>query len=221
MDPRLRRAIDASIGWYEDIFAIHGIGSRLEDGLWSSLASPPPLHSDAVTVEPVVGAALVADRIGDRARAAVKDSFASLDLSSAEMKVLFSATWIHREPPAAGRTGWRAVRTADALARWNAGGDTAGVLLPTILDRARIRVLERVDGNEVTGGAVARLQSGVVDISNVHGVGGHTVDWIELGTAVASLFPGRPIVGYERGDDLDAALAGGFEPIGELRVWAR
>jgi hypothetical protein len=36
VDPRLRRAVDANIGWYEDIFATHGIGSVLEDGLWSA-----------------------------------------------------------------------------------------------------------------------------------------------------------------------------------------
>ena len=30
MDPRLRRAVDANIGWYEDIFALHGIGSVLD-----------------------------------------------------------------------------------------------------------------------------------------------------------------------------------------------
>jgi hypothetical protein len=27
------------------------------------------------------------------------------------------------------------------------------------------------------------------------------------------------LVGYERGDDLAAARDGGFEPVGELRVW--
>lgn len=221
MDPRLRRAVDASIGWYEDILALHGIGSMLEDGLWSSLAPPPPLHSDAVTVEPMVPAERVSDRIGDRARAGVKDSFARLDLSDAGMEVLFSATWIHREPPDAGSTGWREVRTAEALAAWNAGWDTAGVLLPDILDRAHIRILERVEGDNVIGGAIARLGGAVVDVSNVHGAGGHAVDWAELATAVARRFPGRPIVGYERGDDLDAAISGGFEPVGELRVWVR
>ena len=27
MDPRLRRAVDANVGWYEDIFALHGIAA--------------------------------------------------------------------------------------------------------------------------------------------------------------------------------------------------
>jgi hypothetical protein len=221
VDPRLRRAVDANIGWYEDIFAMHGIGSVLEDGLWSSLAPPPPLHSDAVTVEPAVRAEQVVLRLRDRARAGVKDSFATLDLAGDGFDVLFAATWIHREPATAGRTAWRVVRSAEGLAAWNAGWDTAEVLLPELLDRGHVRILERVAGGDVTGGAIARLGSGVVDVSNVHGHGGHAIDWAELATAIAAQFPDRPMVGYEHGADLDAALAGGFDPVGQLRVWAR
>jgi len=221
MDPRLRRAVDASIGWYEDIIALHGIGSMLQDGLWSSTAPPPPLHSDAVTVEPAVRAEQVAARLIDRGHAGVKDSFASMDLAVVGMDVLFTATWIHREAAPAGRTAWREVRTVEGLAGWNVGWDTAEVLVPGLLDRGHIRILERVEGGEVTAGAVVRLGSSVVDVSNVHGLGGHAVDWAELAAAVGVLFPERPIVGYERGVDLDAALAGGFSPVGELRVWVR
>lgn len=50
---------------------------------------------------------------------------------------------------------------------------------------------------------------------------GHVVDWKELATAIATLFPDRPMVGYEHGADLEAALAGGFEPVGELLIWVR
>ncbi len=36
--------------------------------------------------------------------------------------------------------------------------------------------------------------------------------------AVAASFPGLPITGYERGDDLDAALRSGYTALGPLRV---
>ena len=36
-----------------------------------------------------------------------------------------------------------------------------------------------------------------------------------------ALFPGFPVVGYERDGDLEVARSIGFEPIGQLRVWIR
>jgi hypothetical protein len=221
MDARLRRAVDASIGWYEDIFALHGIGSTLEDGLWSSAAPPPPFHSDAVTAEPSVRAEQVVARLAGRERWGVKDSFAGLDLSGEGANVLFSATWIHREPPAPASTAWERIPDDGRLAAWNAGWDTGDVLLPTVLLRGGIAVLARMRDGGIEAGAVARLGSGVVELSNVHGVDGHEVDWDELVAAVGSRFPGRALVGYERGEDLGAALGAGFEAVGELRIWAR
>ena len=50
---------------------------------------------------------------------------------------------------------------------------------------------------------------------------GHRLDWSELVAAVSALFPHRPIVGYEQGEALEAAVLAGFEPVGGLRVWVR
>lgn len=225
MDPRLRHAIDASVGWYEDICAMHGVGSILADGLWSTLDRPPPLHSDAVVVEPAVSADQVLARLEGRDGCGVKDSFANLDLHADGMSLLFSATWIHREGGQARRraapTEWSAVTTADALAEWTAPHDTSDVLLPPLLRRGHFRILARRVDDRIVAGAVARLGSGVVDVSNVYAVPGQVVDWTELADVVAAYFPGRPLVGYERGEALAAALDGGFTPVGDLRVWIR
>jgi len=43
--------------------------------------------------------------------------------------------------------------------------------------------------------------------------------WPFVLDATHQLFPGHPVLGYEHGDDLTAALNHGFEPIGPLRVW--
>ena len=124
VDPRLRRAIDGNVAWYSDIFALHGIASRLEHGLWRSLAAPPPLHSDAVVVEPGVTLDRVMAALAGRDHAGFKDSFSLLDASGSGMEVLFSATWIHRaadrragSPP----PDWSTVTTAAELATWTAG----------------------------------------------------------------------------------------------------
>jgi hypothetical protein len=226
MDPRLRLAVDANVGWYEDIFALHRIGSRLQDGLWTSLGPPPPFHSDAVVVEPTVTAAQIEAALADRPRGGFKDSFGMVGSSVSGTRLLFAAEWIHwshaRGPAGPAPRAWHRVTDLAELARWNAGWDTQDVLLPRLLDRAHVAVLARVttDG-EIGAGAVARLGSGAVDLSNVHAVGAEGVDWSELRAAVTLLFPDRPIVGYERGSDLAAATAAGFEPVGDLAVWAR
>lgn len=221
MDARLRVAVDASVGWYEDLCALHGTASVLRDGLWSAVGPPPPLHSGVVVVEPGVTAAQVLER-RRTTDGGVKDSFASVDLGEHGFELLFSASWISRppHPPVGSRPGgWTAVRTPERLAAWTAGHDTADVLLPGLLRSGHLVVLERqVDGVPVAG-AVARLGSGAVDVSNVHAAPGHDVDWSELAAVVGHLFPERPVVGYESGADLDAALAGGFAVTGELRVW--
>jgi hypothetical protein len=225
MNPRLRSAVDASVGWYEDICTLHGVGSILVDGLWSALDTPPPLHSDAVVVEPAVTAERVLARLHDREHGGVKDSFATMDLSGEGMDLLFSATWIHREggqrQERAAPTGWTAVTTASGLAEWTGQHDTGEVLLPPLLRRGHFRILARRVDSRVVAGAVARLGSGVVDVSNVYALPGQLVDWAELADVIGAYFPGRPIVGYERGDALAAALDGGFVPVGELRVWIR
>jgi hypothetical protein len=225
MDPRLRTAVDASVGWYEDLCALHGVGSMLADGLWSALEPAPPLHSDAVVVEPEVTAPRVLARLDGRDSCGVKDSFATMDLSGAGMRLLFSASWIHREAspsrPRGVPAGWVTVTDADRLAEWTGQHDTTDVLLPPLLRRAHFRILARLAGRRIVAGAVARLGSGAVDVSNVYAAAGHQVDWAELAEVVGAHFPGRPLVGYERGDDLAAARAGGFAPVGDLRVWFR
>ncbi len=222
IDPRLRLAIDASVGWYEDLCALHGVGSIIANGLWSSIEAPPPLHSDAVAMEPMVTLDEVQMRLEGRTHAGFKDSFGTVPADAAGMEVLFSATWIHREPLDLPPTGkWSALRDAEELATWTANHDTANVLLPGLLARGHFRILAcRVEGS-IVAGAVARLASGGVDVSNVHAIPGYAVDWEELAADIADIFPGRPMVGYERGDALMAAVDGGFQTIGDLRVWVR
>jgi hypothetical protein len=99
--------------------------------------------------------------------------------------------------------------------------ERGGVLLPPLLRRAQFRILAGYVDDRIVAGAVARLGSGAVDVSNVYAVPGHRVDWAELAEVVGTFFPGHPLVGYERGDALAAAQDGGFSPLGELRVWIR
>ncbi|MFC3742855.1 hypothetical protein [Paractinoplanes deccanensis] len=164
-------------------------------------------------------------RLDGRERCGVKDSFATMDLGGEGMELLFSATWLHRDAEPGRRralpAGWVAVSSPQELSEWTALHDTRDVLLPALLRRAHFRILARYAEGRIVAGAVVRLGSGAVDVSNVYAVPGHRVDWGELAAVAGAFFPDRPLVGYERGDALAAALDGGFVPVGELRVWVR
>ena len=56
-------------------------------------------------------------------------------------------------------------------------------------------------------------------ISNIFGSGDPDAAWAGCLALADTLFPGSLIVGYESGDDLEVALAHGFEPAGPLRIW--
>lgn len=223
MDSRLRAAVDSSICWYDEICASHGIAASIVDGLWVSHGPPPPLHSAASVVEPSVEVRQVLRAIQPFDRCSVADCFSSLDLGGVGMEVLFTAEWIHAPAPhtTGEAAGWELVADAAELAEWNGHHDTVGVLLPSLLERARFRIMVKYDGNAIVGGAVAHLCTGVVSVSNVFAVPPAAVDWAELVGAVSTWFPGRAMVGYERCADLSGALAAGFTTVGQHRVWAR
>jgi hypothetical protein len=67
---------------------------------------------------------------------------------------------------------------------------------------------------------VASCSDQVVGISNVFALdGGPDAAWPIVLDAVNRLFPSLPVVGYEQGDALAAAVRHGFEPVGPLRIW--
>ena len=43
--------------------------------------------------------------------------------------------------------------------------------------------------------------------------------WAGIVDALGVVYPSLPLVGYERGEDLQPALASGFAEVGDLRVW--
>lgn len=221
MDPRLRVAVDASLAWYDAMFALHGIGCTAEDGVWQASAPPPPLHSAVKTVEPGVDPALVA-RLA-RGRGGVADSFADLGLDQHGFELLVEAHWIHRtadeEPPRELASGWSLVRTTEALAVWTKRHGTTKVLLPGILQRSSFQVLARGPLEDPTAGAVLHVGTGAITLSNVWAKVGTDDIWADLVHDASALWPARDIVGYELGGDLDAARAVGFETIGRHLVW--
>jgi hypothetical protein len=76
--------------------------------------------------------------------------------------------------------------------------------------------IQRDDG--IVGGGILNQAADVVGLSNLFGLPIDVV-WRSLVATAGEFFPGLPLVGYERGDDLAAAHRAGFETVGPLRVW--
>ncbi|MER6979634.1 hypothetical protein [Streptomyces carpinensis] len=207
----------------------HGLTGEFGRQAWTSPARPPLYYPDAVVLEPGADPAALVARIDTAAPgASVKDSFADLDLTGAGFEVLFEAQWIHRPAiaPATPRAlAWDVVADSASLRdwalAWDGGEGNDGLFRPGLLDDPDTFVLAgRSSEGRVTAGAVASRGKDVVGISNVFAVeGGPDVAWPVVLEAVHRLFPAVPVVGYEHGEDLDAALRHGFEALGPLRVW--
>ncbi|MET9599965.1 hypothetical protein [Streptomyces sp. NPDC006459] len=175
-----------------------------------------------MTLEPGVPAERVLLGVDtDSSGCSVKDSFADLDLAGAGFEVLFEAQWIHRPAGAplpaaeaeAGGPEWSEVTDAAELAGWEAA--SGGVFRTELLGEGIVFLTGRA-GGRIVAGAVASTGGGVVGVSNLFGAA-----WAGVLGAVAVRWPGLDVVGYEHGEDLEAALRAGFTPIGPVRVWLR
>ncbi|MER5474456.1 hypothetical protein [Streptomyces sp. NPDC002685] len=224
----VRAAASNNAEWCAAMSRSHGSAGRFGPQAWASPTRTPRYYPDAVTLVPGADPIALAARIDSAPGASVKDSFADLDLAGAGFHVLFEAQWIHRPasaPATASDLPWDVVGDSDALRTWAlawAEGDgSADLFRPELLDDPSTFVLAgRSAHGRVVAGAIASRSEAVVGVSNVFAPGGGPDEaWPVVLDAVHSLFPAMPVVGYEHGEDLAAALRQGFEPIGPLRVW--
>ncbi|MEW9553987.1 hypothetical protein [Nonomuraea sp. NPDC050783] len=207
--------------WCATMCRAHGgDGGTFAERAWTSPARTPPYYPDAVTLSPAASAADVLDGIDAGSGASVKDSFATLDLPGFD--VLFEARWIHHPAPAPrpGRLTWEPATPA-TLGAWEQAcfdGGMDGLFPAALLEEATI--LCGGIGGELVAGCVLTPRERVVGVSNVFDAGcGPDEVWAGVVSAAATLFPGRPLVGYER--DPSDALRHGFRTTGPLRVWLR
>ncbi|HYP61079.1 MAG TPA: hypothetical protein VEQ36_11685 [Thermomicrobiales bacterium] len=224
MTQRLDKAIRDNVELCTAVCRAHGIASREADGLWRTLSPAPPYYPDAITVESKPSsehAAAVLDEIGG---ASIKDSFATLDLTTYGFDLLFRAEWIWCEPGAGGGRStleWLTITDPADFAAWRTAHGSAESILPALFAEPGITVLGGSSPGTFVGALISTL-AGVVGVSNVFATGVATAEaWRELVAYVLAQWPGMPIVGYEKGPDLAAAINAGFEPIGPLQVWLR
>ena len=143
-------------------------------------------------------------------RWAVKDSFAALDLARHGFDVLLEASWMRAAMPVDGPPGdiaWGREEKGSQALPWDDPG------FAWFTGRRGFRV--------VAGGMLYRA-AGVVGVVNVVAEAADAIAvWRSLIVLAAQTFPRLPLVGYEQGVELAAALDAGFEIGDPLRVWVR
>ncbi|ATW48419.1 hypothetical protein [Streptomyces peucetius] len=232
IDDRARTAARNNAEWCEAMCRAHGLPGTFGPRAWTNPRRTPRLYPDAVTLSEDATAddVLAAIDTAGGGGCSVKDSFGSLDLSGAGFDVLFEARWLHRRadlpaPAAPGGIDWTRLSTPAELAEWarawDAGEGLAPLFRPELLSDPTVAILAgRAGTGRVVAGAVVSVGGGAAGVSNVFAVDGDLDGaWAGCLSAVARGWEGVPVVGYEHGDDLVAAVGQGCEVVGPLRVW--
>ena len=216
--------------WCDLVCRMHGVVGSGDDLAWWCHVRTPVGYPDAVTLSPAIEARDLLARIDATGGCSVKDSFGALDLDAYGFRVLLDAHWIVHAATSAPASGpspdWIVVRDVVGFELWHdawvAHGGSPGVLGPALLEHEDVQLLFREVHGRVVAGAVLSTGSAAVGLSNVFTDNlDATGSWAGCLALVNALLPGIPVVGYETGAPLIAALANGFESPGALRVWLR
>ena len=226
--------------WCDTVCRAHDRPGEFHEALWFTRLGSPCFYPDAVTIAGAEAAPAQLEAIASLIGATrqrewfVKDSFQSLRLNSLGFEPLFDAEWIalsgarpdvKDNPPEyrstivtseAGLTAWEqywAGEEANAAAI-----SEPRVFKPRLLAETAV-VFVSIQGDDgIAGGGILNRGADVVGLSNLFGSKIDLV-WRSLTATAREIFPGLPLVGYERGNELAAAKLAGFESIAPLRVW--
>ena len=222
-DPRAIMAAHNNADWYAMMGDLHGCRYRRTSAAFVMRDPPPPYHSWMTTLDPDDTRAQLAiiQAHRDVPGFGLKDGFSALDLEPYGLQNRFSAQWIYADAPrAADTTGWEQITTAQDLEMWEAawkGTPPSDIrqFPESILSRADVGIWGRRTPSGFDAGGIANLSPDCVGLSNVFGQGAFG----PMAVLAHAWSDHRPMVGYERGDDLAVAVAAGCAVTGDLRVW--
>jgi hypothetical protein len=220
VDDGIQVAVQNNACWCDLVCRSQGITTSWLEGFWVSRQPSRQFYPEAITPQENLSPEQVVDELPAGA-CSVKDSFADLDIASQGFELLFEARWIYRAPTArtAPQAGWTTVSTERDFVRWRGACGWADVLPAALLRDESVRFLQRKRAQAVSAGAVLNRSDSVVGLTNLST--GDPLDqvWGDVAVLCGQHFPPCPIVGYQRGRDLDAAINTGFTDLAALRVW--
>ncbi len=234
MTDRIALAARNNALWCDAVARSHGVACTRDHLAWTASTRTPPYYPDAVTLSPDVGEYDVLARVDDSDGCSVKDSWARLDLSMEDFARLVLGEWVWLDPsapavPAPG-AAWQRITTPDELAAWAqawaSDPDAETILRPTLLEEPGVHVLgwraSDDPGSPLTSGAIVNVTGEVAGLGNLFALDGDLeAAWRAAAEAARAVSGGLPVVGWEAGASVDAAVAAGCERIGPLSVWLK
>ncbi len=205
---------------------------------WTAPTRTPPYYPDAVTLSPDVEEHDLLARVDDSDGCSVKDSWARLDLSLEDFARLVVGEWVWLDPAtplpdlaSSARRTWERVTTADEMTDVGArlvdrprGGR---ILRPSLLDEPGVHVLAARGAGRSRGTGRRRARSSTSRVRSPGSATSSRVTATSTGPgarprrAAREVAGGIPLVGWEAGASVEAAVAAGCERLGPLTVWLK
>lgn len=235
MTDRILTAALNNARWCAAVCRTYGLRSAIDEQAWTVPTRTPPYYPDAVTLSPDLEEFELLARIDASDGASVKDSWSALDLTDDDFARLVVGQWLwhdgtgHPSAPTSSLV-WRRIDTAPEMRAWTAAWtdepDAASILHPTLLAEPGVHVLAASSTGEseapIVAGCIVNVTDGVAGLGNLFIRSGDTGSaWSGAVTAAREVVGGIPIVSWEAGDSIDAAVAAGCETLGPLTVWVR
>jgi hypothetical protein len=240
--PAVKAAAYNNAVWCNTVCTAHQNPGVFEWGIWFTTGPAPRYYPNAVTFDRSSDHQMLAiRRLIDSEmleHVAIKDSLLIFDFTVVGFERLFEARWIWQDSetllPHRRTDGlrWEIVKTVDELTRWEEAWDglaagehiepSARIFLPALLNDPDVLFIAGYQDQALVAGAIGNRSGKVAGLSNQFAPDDQRVDcWAGCIRMIRTAYPGLPIVGYERGNDLNLALDLGFKTVGALQVWAR
>ena len=228
--------------WCDAVARSHGVRGTFDEQAWTAPTRTPPYYPDAVTLSPVVEEYDLLARVDDSDGCSIKDSWARLDLSLEDFARLVVGEWVWLDPSTSltdlpeggwtsvGTRSWHRVTTAAEMGQWvrawSTDPEAAAILRPSLLNEPGVHVLAATSSDASDGvivaGAILHVTGAVAGLGNIFDrEGDEHRTWREAAAAAREVARGTPIVGWEAGATVGAAVAAGCERLGPLTVWLK